>query len=98
MREVKSLDILIDDALEESNSFLEIYKLELEHLEEHLKYLENHKPLSLMKKSLINYEREVCDTTKKIERCHDKINEELTLIDNLIKNKNTRNNGISITQ
>ncbi|MBR3660551.1 MAG: hypothetical protein IKN63_01430 [Bacilli bacterium] len=91
MREAKKIDKLINNALEESNDFLEIYKSELNHYKKHLNYLENNKPLFFMKRSLVKYEQEKTDTIKNITRCQDKINEELIIIENLIKNqKNTK--------
>lgn len=91
MREVKSLDKLINNALEESNAFLEMYKSELNHYNKYLKHLENNKPLFFMKRRLVKYEQEKSDTIKNIVRCQEKINEELIIIDNLIKNqKNTK--------
>ena len=84
-RDFKHINLLINEAIEESNAFIEIYELELKYYKKHLRYLDENKPLQFMKRKYKAYLDNREETLNNINNCNLKIQEELKIIDELIK-------------
>ena len=85
MENKKRFDLLITNAIKESNNFLDIYYLELNYHKKQLNSLEENKPLKFMKKKYASYEEEKKSILRDIEKCNKKIREEQELLEKLIK-------------
>ncbi|MBQ8892075.1 MAG: hypothetical protein IJ068_04345 [Bacilli bacterium] len=87
LKEEKDLNFLIDEALEESKIYLDMYKDKLKHYQDDLKKLEENKDEFIDKNSLFKYESKKHDYLKAIEKYKIEIKNEKDSIDRLLNNK-----------
>ena len=82
-REDDELNDLIHRAIEDCQSFIENYNLELSYYKKNLKALDDNKPLFFMKRKLRNYENKREEMLKSIATCNARIKEESEVINKL---------------
>ena len=86
MKKNKNIELLINNGIEESKEFLEMYKEQLKKYKSDLKFLEENKPIFFLKKKILKREEQKNELIKRIKMYEDKIKEEENILSLMINN------------
>lgn len=86
MKKNKNMELLINNGIEESKEFLEMYKEQLKKYKSDLEFLEENKTFFFLKKKKVKREEQKNELIKRIKMCEDKIKDEERILSLMINN------------